>query len=523
MSKEVFLTPRVYIKFRENSDEYKELLDKLEPNTMALLEGFIHKINDDINNGISLWDNIDSYIEEFKLDQLFPSKVLFQLKDPNFLKTLINLKGTKNLLKWALNIFDLDIDFIQNPNMFLTDNTLDRDYIRNQEEVGECELISKVYINMDTLNYSDEEIFKLQDILIDLRQYLVYVCVYFGATYLYVTGQDIFETLEKLLEELHTEVYQSDLDNLAHFYGELNCGWRFFYTTSHKKYGTGLKYGGDVTNIIYHFGQDGVKYTRDNIKKVKFGWNKISYRLCTSTPHNDVPCCEGLYPYIFDFCMQKVYQNDSDFFDTLNRVTESLYTIIKQRIDEEYPYDVKESLHTLVKVSYTEDLRQWYKANCDNDPNNDDPTKYKGISYGNDDVYKHRGAVYGYCEEDTPYLIDSFDIEVSFLFTDVYDKNKTGILKVVLSEVYEDSYTFSKSETLHSNYKQTDKDNYIFNKSENLNYTQYNKTPAKFGEGAKYNGTYKQDKFYDPIVYNDGDNKLKYDKIVFRKTSTNSI
>lgn len=519
---EIFLAPRVYIKFKEDADQYQELIDKLEPNTISLLEGFLHKVNDDINEGINLWDNIDRYIEEFKLDKLFPSKVLFQLKNPNFLKILINLKGTKNLLKWALNIFSIDIDFISNPTMFLEDNTLDREYIRNKEEVGECELISKVYINIDTLNYSNEEIFKLQEILVDLRQYLLYVCIYFGVIYLYITGEDIFKTLEKLLEELHTEIYQTDLDNLAHLYGELNCDW-FFYTTSGKKYGTGLKYGGNVTNVIYYFGQDGVKYTKVDNKKVYFGWNKKSYGLCASVPHNDVKCCEGLYPYIFDFCMQKILQSDLDFYNTLTRVTEELHTIIKQRIDETYEFERSEELHTTLKISYVEDLRKWYKVNCDNNSNNDDPTKYKGAKYNDSTKYKHKEAVYGYCEDDTPYLVDEFDIEISFLFTDVYNKNKTGVLVVQLSQLLEDIYNFGKSETLKEELTSIYRDIYYFNKLETLEVTQYDKTPAKFGEGVKYNGTYKQDKFYDPIEYNTGFNKLKYDRIVFRKTGTTTV
>ena len=193
MTKDIWLSPKQYIKFKEDSEAYTELVEKLEPNVFSTLEALIKQINEDIANHQNIFDNIEKYKKEFHLESVFPPNLMYELEQGEFLKNFLATKGTEKAYNLLIKLFGLDYEHAHidgSENDFIDNQNIDRDTLR---DLHNCKVNLVIELNLDewdgTGNYDIVDINGLRD----LASYVLQACIFVARVMYYLLLEDTYE------------------------------------------------------------------------------------------------------------------------------------------------------------------------------------------------------------------------------------------------------------------------------------------------------------------------------------------
>lgn len=242
-----------------------EFIEKYEPNsitiTAGVMENLINKLRD-----YDTWNDFDSYVKEFKIDEIFPEPgTIYNLTQPELLKGFFTYKGTDLDLVYISKLFGIDLSVLEDQHtdtVTFSDGNIDRNKIKT------CSLSTLSRIDLDNTYFKGiTEDSNIEYVINKVLSSRLYACVNISKFLFILTMLDqyLFQTDDDKVQNVNTtEIVKEPLYYIS----------RINKTTKYG--GIYVKYQKD-SNFFYNELSD-FKYNTFGSYQYKYGLYDAKYR-----------------------------------------------------------------------------------------------------------------------------------------------------------------------------------------------------------------------------------------------------
>jgi hypothetical protein len=333
INKSTFFSPEKYIDFRKNEKEYKEIIDKLNPNIYSVLEGLIKTINDDINSNLVFDTN--HYIKQFKIDKVFSEEIVYKLRNPQFIKSFENIKGTIESFIFIARLFNIEVSVKFMEDVFLEGQEIKRNYY----DYDNCSIDIRSYIDLDEASKNNNKVIdkSLTNIktIRKVAENMMHVCLFVRSLVVIFLLKDKFNTdkIKDILTKQNIHEYHDEFFKCSH-HGDFNHGYDSIFCEEDNK-------------IVEEF------FTKQtNVIEEKFINNYDEFN------YDDKENYYSKMNEKFEYHIKEILDNEN-----VNDYKENIKYSIKEILDNENVNDYKENIKHYIKEILDNENVNDYKEN----------------------------------------------------------------------------------------------------------------------------------------------------------------